>query len=1464
MATDKGFADFLLSIGLSFDQVEKDSKRLEKVVGKQVVGRLRAYFKKLQDQIAMLEKQLGKTHRELSKTRAEVDRAEKSINSMAEKIRKLQKQIDGATGAFDRHGKGLLQNVANAAKWAAIYFVIYRILRGLPSAIQKGTEALEEFDTGMRRTLRLSAATGGEYHKLLKTHIALNNELRKYAYWNGITYQDLQEISYQLKSAGRDVAQIRNQFKALAEFKIIFPEVDVTNLVKMTTGLINVFGQRGVLADFATEGEKLNRILDMLVTLIAEHKVEAEDIPHFMQYAAQAVKAYGGTLEEVIAAQAVFQDNMIKAGIGARGLRQFLDQLAKKYEQIGEIFDIGIDPQKTFYAQMIPFMKALAEKTGDNVEAQSKLAQIFQTRARPMVQLFTSDIKRYIETLEQLVNSEGARARSLKVITQSIAYQRTMLANVWKELTSDILGGPAYLQILKATVGFLRTIHKEFLYIKFQVALIVNDIKELARVLNVLTLGLPKLALKLAWKVMTPPKRLDTKEWGEKLKDVDFETFKEKLAPSSMKFMWSDKELRAWFNYVQKVQKLRNQDVVALTDYTAKTKKQLREQVDALGTYVDEAFEKQKQLIARQGAYQMMSAIGIKKSDIERRRLQDLQAELKLTEDIKERKKLELQILKVKQSIAVELVREEATEKAIVRTVRDSLKLSILRLRGYSDEYIIRTQIKQIQEAINKGDVKSIDLARKKGDLIRLKGQLAIAKEIARERRKELQTAYALQKRQIDYEGRYEMMRLIGKTEKEIAEQRLKDLEIEKNLTKNAEERKNIDLDILRTKQAIVLAIKEEEIAEKRATEERKKRREQADQELMYKTWRLSGKTEKEVLQGTRRYLEFALAAASTEKERKKIREEITEIDDKIAFASLVQEATARRLMHEYQRQKELLSAQEKRQKLILEGTKESVILQTELADLRQELEEYPKQKRYLGGPETEKEKEAIKKRRDLLLAITAKKIELKDATEREKAAEEAFTRTLKEQLLVQGLRNEGWNEEYIIKQQIKAITEALNKEEEVHPLNREEMEKKQRSLENQLFILEKLEKIKKSSWVLYQKEGDNYLKITKSEYALYKERAQRARGVEEEAILLGQLRDIREQIYEYERLGWTQKVKYDELLKQELDLESQISTIRLERGTRVAREIVGGISGYFMAGIKGEYADSTEAGRAFANAVTGVLSDWTEQYLTRALEQALFDAPMMQTMGETIYGAHVRGAEIVGQAITTALSGTGYAEVMQRARWLGTKDKAVPYTYFAEEAERAKDLALPPRPLLTRKDKLWKYGLTKGEAAMMGMSMAVPVGQWLSQGGTASNLLPQMIGAGMGMYGSIGMSALAAGGAFPGGWPIAIAALVTSMVLPAIFGKSGKSRTTYQETITKNTAALKHLSEKADLLSRNLLGLRKTLEPYPFQESFYFAASRNPRMIGSGGINVNVYVDGVEQQGNVTFNVDAMSGYQK
>ena len=1141
-----GMSDFLLSIGLDFGKIKEDSKKIEKIVGKDVINKLAIYFKNLQNRISQLETKLSRMQRGLTSTRKVIEKfkgttqqAVNELKSFADQEKEVRDETEKTDDTFKRHGNTMLANIANAAKWAAIYFVIYRVMRGVTSAFQQSLDSLEEFDTGMRRTLRLSAASREEYGKLLKTHQALNTELRRYAYWNGITYQDLQEISYQLKSAGRDVEQVKDQFKALAEFKIIFPEVDVTNLVKMTTGLVNVFGERGVLAEFATEGDKLNRILDMMVSLIAEHKVEASEIPVFMQYAAQSVKAYGGTLEETIAAQAVFQDNMIKSGIAARTLRQFLDQLAKKYKDIGEIFDIGLDPKKTFYAQMIPFLKALAEKTEDNLESQAKLAQVFQTRARPMVQLFTKDMQRYIKTLEELVNSEGSRARSLEVLAQSISFQKTVLSNVWKELTTDILGDDVYLSTLKMIIDLLRSIHEKILWIKYDINKTLLTVKEFVPgiseinetwgkwlkylqptdyLLSRYTENMKKLKMegkaaaeaaaeiqKGLLGITPPPKIEDWASWMSSLGDISFEEFQKISLPDELKDL-SEERLKLFYEHYKRLGQLREIDARSAEQWAAKVKQEFKEVIDALGAYTDEEFERLKRLQSYQKEYDIMGVYGKATSEILDQQIRFTEEELKITDDLKERKKLELELIKLKDKKYVALLKEGRAEEKLVLDTKQRIELIQLETKEYKESYKQQILIQQLQEKLNSG----------------------------------------------------------------------------------------------------------------------------------------------------------------------------------------------------------LLSANEQ-------------------LKIRNQLEV--------------------------------------------------------ENVKLQGL---------------------ITKENKEH--------------EKQLDNLEK----------------EHHYELMKIGF------------LDEEIISRQKIADL-----QAERLQYTvDETQYGELGIEILKEQNRLIQIQLEKRAQIASDIASGLGDFYISSITGEYAGLEEAGRGFAQSVTDVLSNWTSQYFTKAIEQALFDLPMMQTMAEIIYNAHVRGAEYFATRLYSSDIAARASELgMTTAEYVAAEQKA------AEEIQAGLLGTTPPTTSWADQSSWWGLGLTNAQASMVGMSMAVPIASWAAGGGGAFPW-EQMVGSGMMTAGATMMST--------GNWWGA-ALLGAGAVLSSLFGgdEEEETITEYTETLYQNTAALEHLSEEAELLSRNLLGLRQVLDPYPFMESYYFSAGANTRMIG-GGTNVTVYIDGVEQRSNVTFEIDSLRGYQR
>jgi len=471
--------DLLLTLGL--DPKLINVEKLNQELAKTKLGQITRQFDTLKKSIIGVNAQLTKTAHQLrtvaQSSFIKAAQGIKTVTSHTERFKDAQGKVHTATTkvteglnqnrqAMQRHGTNMKEAILNATKWAAIYFVIYRAFRAFTGAIRMGISTGVEYSKGLIKTIRLVAMESGNIEELKRQYWDLNIALRQFAAWNAITVTDLQEIAYHIKSAGRSLEDVKKQFADLAKFKVTFFEVKPEDLVKTVMGLVNIFGQgKGSLAGFATEAEKVNRVLDQMATLISKHLVEAPDITQSMQYMAAAVKVFGGSLEFALATLGVMRDNLMKAGMAGRSLRRDLavmmkgfEDLAKRKVTIGpeqllsyleqvrnELQKSKVDVTEAFQTQvkasgdMGKALEELGSKIQKTTNVGGKLFQTFGLRGAPLLILMAHSVDDLRKTMEDLYKSEGNLDKAFMAVNESLYGQSIIFQTLKKEMATALI-----------------------------------------------------------------------------------------------------------------------------------------------------------------------------------------------------------------------------------------------------------------------------------------------------------------------------------------------------------------------------------------------------------------------------------------------------------------------------------------------------------------------------------------------------------------------------------------------------------------------------------------------------------------------------------------------------------------------------------------------------------------------------------------------------------------------------------------------------------------------------------------------------------------------------------------------------------------------------------------------------------------------------------------------------------------
>lgn len=168
----------------------------------------------------------------------------------------------------------------------------------------------------------------------------------------GATSEEIGESMYQLGSAGLQANEVMSAIEPTLRM-IIATEGEVKDTTRLIAGVFNLYGDS--IEGARTNTEKFVYITDVLTATFRDHMVTIGELITGISYTIATAKLSGMQFEEVTAALAILNDNMLKGSKAGRAFNRMLLNSTKKLDEtknilqsIGSQANIGVDLTKIF------------------------------------------------------------------------------------------------------------------------------------------------------------------------------------------------------------------------------------------------------------------------------------------------------------------------------------------------------------------------------------------------------------------------------------------------------------------------------------------------------------------------------------------------------------------------------------------------------------------------------------------------------------------------------------------------------------------------------------------------------------------------------------------------------------------------------------------------------------------------------------------------------------------------------------------------------------------------------------------------------------------------------------------------------------------------------------------------------------------------------------------------------------
>jgi len=250
--------DVLLSVGLKVDP--------------KAIAKYQAEQKKLgvqTDKAVTSEKALGTQLSQNTKLLDDDGKKTKALaghkKTLSEHSKNMRRVIDGETKALGRHGASVGEQIKNAAKWAAIYFVLYRVIRGGQAVLKDFAKQISEINYAMVKLHRVMIDAPDDIGQLYAQSIP---KLIKISLDYGVALKDVIETSVEWARQGRKNQEVME----LTRLSVLMSNVAFMSLddaYKMLTATMKQFnlsiGETAMVVDSVNEVSKRYAVTSLVI-----------------------------------------------------------------------------------------------------------------------------------------------------------------------------------------------------------------------------------------------------------------------------------------------------------------------------------------------------------------------------------------------------------------------------------------------------------------------------------------------------------------------------------------------------------------------------------------------------------------------------------------------------------------------------------------------------------------------------------------------------------------------------------------------------------------------------------------------------------------------------------------------------------------------------------------------------------------------------------------------------------------------------------------------------------------------------------------------------------------------------------------------------------------------------------------------------------------------------------------------
>ena len=245
-------------------------------------------------------------------------------------------------------GFGQLEKILS--NFGALDMQVRRVLR----VLRDSNNAVLGIDSSIRALSGAGVSWASDWAKNMEVMFKAQTRSTFYSLFKqlGATSEEIGESMYQLGSAGLQANEVMSAIEPTLRM-IIATEGEVKDTTRLIAGVFNLYGDS--IEGARTNTEKFVYITDVLTATFRDHMVTIGELITGISYTIATAKLSGMQFEEVTAALAILNDNMLKGSKAGRAFNRMLLNSTKRLDEtrdvlqaIGSQANIGVDLSKIF------------------------------------------------------------------------------------------------------------------------------------------------------------------------------------------------------------------------------------------------------------------------------------------------------------------------------------------------------------------------------------------------------------------------------------------------------------------------------------------------------------------------------------------------------------------------------------------------------------------------------------------------------------------------------------------------------------------------------------------------------------------------------------------------------------------------------------------------------------------------------------------------------------------------------------------------------------------------------------------------------------------------------------------------------------------------------------------------------------------------------------------------------------